>query len=251
MKALIIAAGRGERLRPFTEREPKPLLSVLGLRLIERVILSARDAGIRDFVVVVGYLGEKLKRFLGSGSRYGVKIDYVRNNDWKMGNGVSVYKAKNFFRDRFILLMSDHLFDPKILSDLKRCKLDMDECILCVDRCMKYVFDVKDATKVRVIYDKVVEIGKDLNEYDGVDMGIFLCSPYIFEVLKESIKKGCYSLTDGIMELARQEKMKAHCIYDEDRYWIDVDTLESLKIAEKILLMHDQYYTFDAQKIRV
>ena len=64
MKALIIAAGRGERLRPITDRNPKPLIPILDLRLIERVILSAKKAGIKEFVIVTGYLGGKLRMFL-------------------------------------------------------------------------------------------------------------------------------------------------------------------------------------------
>ena len=236
MKALIIAAGRGERLKPFTDELPKPLMPLLGLRLIERVILSVREAGIKEFVIVTGFLGRKLRKFLGDGTKYGVKIEYVKNRGWKKGNGCSVYEARNHLKENFILLMSDHIFNPKILSALKRCKIGRDECLLFVDEMMQYVFDIDDATKVKVVDGKIVEIGKDLEEYNGVDMGIFLCSNYIFKVLKRNIEEEQYSLTESIRELAKQGKMKTHCIDNERYYWVDIDTFEMLKIAEKLLL---------------
>jgi len=236
LKVLIIAAGRGERLRPFTDEKPKPLTPLLGLRLIERVILSAKEAGMEDFVIVTGYMGEELRRFLGDGSKYGVRIEYVKNGFWRKGNGVSVYEARRLLNEKFILLMADHIFNPEILSRLKKCELDEGECILCVDMNMRHVIDMEDATKVKVVDGKIVDIGKDLEDFNGVDMGIFLCSPRIFEVLRRSIQAGRYSLTDGMKELAKQGKLRAYAIDDEKSYWLDVDTSESLKFAERLLL---------------
>jgi len=235
MKALIIAAGRGERFRPFTDENPKPLIPLLGRSLIERVILAIKEAGIKDIIIVIGYLGEKLKDFLEDGSKYGVRIEYVENKDWHLGNGVSVYKAKDLIDGRFILLMSDHVFNPKILCELKKYEIDNDECVLCVDTHMRYVYDIDDATKVLVNGDRIFKIGKELRDYNGVDMGMFLCSPIIFEALDRSIRKGGYSLTEAVRELANKGKMKAYCFVDEDYYWMDIDTPRMEKIAEEIL----------------
>jgi len=235
MKALIIAAGRGERFRPFTDEIPKPLIPLLGRSLIERVILAVREVGVEDLIIVTGYLGEKLRAFLGDGSKYGVRIKYVENKHWQLGNGVSVYQARDLIGGNFILLMSDHVFNPEILCDLQKCEISKDECILCVDRHMKYVFDIDDATKVLVNGDKILQIGKKLNEYNGVDMGIFLCSYSIFEALHKSIQKGRYSLTEAIRELANEGRMRAYCFDDEEYYWMDIDTPQMEKIAEKIL----------------
>ena len=76
MKALIIAAGRGSRFGSLTEDKPKPLIKLLGLSLIKRVILTAKQAGIYEFIIIIGYLGEKIKEKLGDGNRYDVKITY-------------------------------------------------------------------------------------------------------------------------------------------------------------------------------
>ena len=235
MKALIIAAGRGERFRPFTDENPKPLIPLLGRPLIERVILAVKEAGIKDLIIVTGYLGEKLKSFLGGGSKYSVRIRYVENEHWQLGNGVSVYKAKDLIEGNFVLLMSDHVFNPEILCELQKCRISKDECALCVDTRMRYVFDMDDATKVLVDGDRILRIGKELKEYNGVDMGIFLCSSSIFEALDRNIRKGRYSLTEAIRELANKGKMKACCFDDEEDYWMDIDTPLMENIAEKIL----------------
>jgi len=235
MKALIIAAGRGERFRPYTDEWPKPLIPLLGASLIERVIYTVKEAGIREFVIVTGYMGEKLSGFLGDGSRYDVKIEYVKNEDWRLGNGVSVYAARRLIDEDFILLMSDHVFHPKVLIDLQKSQLGRDECILCVDVNMRYVFDIDDATKVHTNGNRILKIGKKLADYNGVDMGVFLCTQSVFDALERSIKSGCYSLTDAVSLLASERRMYARIFDDEEYYWFDVDTPFVWRMAEKIL----------------
>ncbi|NQS88801.1 NTP transferase domain-containing protein, partial [Patescibacteria group bacterium] len=118
MKALIIAAGEGKRLNSLTRNKPKGLIQLLGLSLLERVILTAKQAGIYEFLVVIGYLGNRIKAKLGDGSKLGVRITYIENKEWQRGNGVSVLKAKESLKEKFILLMSDHIFDDRILKKL-------------------------------------------------------------------------------------------------------------------------------------
>jgi NDP-sugar pyrophosphorylase family protein len=79
MKALIISAGRGNRLNELTKDTPKALIPLLGLSLIERVIFTTKEAGIREYVIVIGCLGEKIKAILGNGDRFRVKINDYYN----------------------------------------------------------------------------------------------------------------------------------------------------------------------------
>ncbi|HDO19519.1 MAG TPA: hypothetical protein ENG74_02205 [Thermoplasmatales archaeon] len=234
MKALIIAAGEGSRFGELTRSTPKPLLQVLGLTLIERCILSARDAGIEEFVVVTGYLGDKIRDKLGDGRRYGVKINYIENKEWDKGNGLSVLIAKQNIKERFILLMSDHIFDSEIIRRLLKIRIEKGEGVLVVDYNPKSYVDIADATKVKISDGKVVDIGKNLSDFDAVDCGIFLLSPDIFDAVEESIRRGDDSLSGGIKVLAEREKMKVMDI--EDYFWIDVDTRDALKNAEKEML---------------
>ena len=147
MKCLIIASGRGSGLS--NKGDSKPLIQVLGLSLIERLILSAKNAGLTDFYVVTGYNGEKVRDHLNRFSQSrNIDITHIINEERGKGVGLSVLKAKNYMREPFILLMADHLFDYKILFALQKQTIEDDECILCVDKNHHKYLDVDDATKV-------------------------------------------------------------------------------------------------------
>ena len=118
MKALIIAAGQGKRIRPIGDT--KPLIQLLGLGLIERVILTAKKSGIKEFCIVTGYNGEKIREQLSDGKKYGVKIQYVQNDSWTQGNAISILAARDHFKESFVLLMAEQfpgvihrMLDPK------------------------------------------------------------------------------------------------------------------------------------------
>jgi MurNAc alpha-1-phosphate uridylyltransferase len=91
VKALILAAGRGERMRPLTDRMPKPLLELAGKPLIVWQIERLRRAGIRDLVVNLGWLGDRLADALGDGSRWDARIVYSREPEqaWETGGAVA------------------------------------------------------------------------------------------------------------------------------------------------------------------
>ncbi len=233
MKALVIAAGMGSRLRAMTNNHAKPLAGLLGLSLIERVILTARDASIKEFVVVIGYRGAMIKEELGDGSKYGVEIVYVENEDWQRGNALSVLKAREVLKERFILLMSDHIFEPSVLREVKSFQLDDKEVLMVVDSTPNDYIDMEDATRVMVRDGMVVSIGKGLSEYNAVDCGIFSCSVSLFDALQESIMHGDETLSGGMQRLAGEGRLKA---YDLDgRFWIDIDTEEAFRKAEDLL----------------
>ena len=217
MKALIIAAGNGTRMQPVTRGRHKSLMSLLGLKIIERVILGAKEAGIFEFVVVTGYKGEELEESIGVGSHFGVSITFVHNSNWEKANGISVFKAKDYFKENFILLMSDHVFDWKTLLKLKRIKLKKNECVLAIDKNLDSVLDIDDTTKVLVKNNKITSINKGLDVYNAYDTGMFLCSPYIFKVLKKTISHHKNSLTNGMKIIAKEGKLKAFNI--KGKFW--------------------------------
>ena len=125
MKALILSAGQG--IRQKQNGDSKQLIPLLGLCFIERVYLTANDSGIKEFQIVIGCNGKRIQKYLGNGEKLGVNVDYIYNDEWNKGNGVSVFKAKDFMHDPFILLMAAHLFDHKILSALQQQTIEEDE----------------------------------------------------------------------------------------------------------------------------
>lgn len=235
MKCLIIAAGRGIRLSGG--RTPKPLLVVAGLPLIERTILTAQLAGLRDFCVVTGYEADKVEKFLSDlGRRRDLNITTVRNDQWETrGNGESVLKARNFFSEQFILLMADHVFEEATLAGLMSEPIADGEVILAADFNIKKnnLVDVNDVTKVFVEDGAISDIGKNIVKYNAYDTGMFLCMPAVFDAIEESAKTGDTSLSGGVGILARKKNAKSFDI--ADHYWMDIDTPEDLKKAEKLL----------------
>ena len=144
--------------------------------------------------------------------------------------GVSVLRAREYVDEPFILLMSDHLFDPEILVKLRRMPVEQDEAVLCVDTGLDGIFDMEDATKVMTQNRRVVKIGKELADFNAVDTGIFLCSPFLFSALEQSIAEGEGSLSGGIRVLAERGSMRTADI--DGAFWLDVDTPEAHVHAE-------------------
>lgn len=234
MRALIIAAGMGSRLRHNRNDTPKPLNTLLGLTLIERVILSAKEAGIKDFVITLGFQAKRIMDYLRDGKRWGISIKYVHNSEWYRGNGASVLKAKEKLNsESFILLMADHIFSPYILKKLKGYRIE-DGCVMVVQKNLKKITSLEDETKVRIENGYVTDIHRNLEKFDGIDAGIFLCSPTIFKTLEKSIQYGKGSLTEGLSLLVKKRKLLA--LEYGDGILCNINTPKDLKFARKLLL---------------
>ncbi len=93
MRAMILAAGRGERMRPLTDRVPKPLLRAGGRALIEHQIDALARAGFAELVVNLGHLGARVRAALGDGSRYGVRILYSEEGERALETGGGILRA--------------------------------------------------------------------------------------------------------------------------------------------------------------
>lgn len=230
---LIIAAGKGSRL--VDHGEPKPLVTLGGATLIERVMCTVAAVGIRSFHIVTGYLAGEIERFVpASPLLSGLDVHFVRNDDWERPNGLSVACAAGNLGRRFVLLMSDHLFDGEILSRLLAEPIAADEVILAVDSRVENhpTADLEDVTKVRVEGGVIRDIGKELTDYNAFDTGIFLCTPAIFAALDRSFRSGDHSLSGGIRELAARGKARVFDIGDS--LWIDVDDSPAYARAETL-----------------
>src|SRR5213078_163675 len=108
-KAVILAAGRGSRMRELTADVPKPMIDVRGKPVLQHIVEGLRDAGIRDCLIVVGYRADAVQNFFGDGSRYNAAIQYTTQTV-QDGTGRVVELAKNFTADApFVLGYGDIL----------------------------------------------------------------------------------------------------------------------------------------------
>ncbi len=231
--ALILAAGNGSRIAARAGELPKPLVNMNGKPLLEHVMTGARQAGIERFVIVIGYRGHVIKQWYESHPFDGVQVTWVANPDYKKANGISVLRARKAIHENFLLLMADHLFEPETARSLLSQPLGLDEVTLGVDTNICRVFDLDDATKVRLDQDRVVEIGKSLRNYNALDTGMFHCSPALFGWLETAAINGDCSLSDGLRLMAQNGTFKGFDIGDAQ--WQDVDTPAALDYAQHII----------------
>jgi len=240
MKCLIIAAGKGSRLQE--KGQCKPLIPLFGIALIERAVESALEAGADDFYVVTGHHHERVDTFLNRLSkRLDVPIQTIFNERWQdTDNGISVLSAAEYLHEPFLLLMTDHIFDPTIARDLIQAASAHDGLTLAVDSQLDNpMVDLNDVTRVRVEQGNIGAIGKGLEDFNAFDTGIFLCTPIIFEALTQaSAAMGSTGLSDGVRLLAATGKARTWDI--DGRFWIDVDDPIAFWRAENALLSRFQ-----------
>jgi len=119
MKAMILAAGRGQRMMPLTANTPKPLIKTKGIPLIEHSINALKNAGVNDIVINISYLGDMIKKYLGDGKKLGVTISYSDESSGALETAGGIIKALPLLGDSpFIVINSDVLCDYDI-SKLK------------------------------------------------------------------------------------------------------------------------------------
>lgn len=171
---------------------------------------------------------------MGDGSGLGVTISYVHNEEWGRGNGLSVLKAREVLtEDGFLILMSDHVLRPEVVSRMLRTRLKQGAA-LAVDATPGDGKKLEEATKVLVSRRRVRAVGKDLEEFNGVDMGAILCTQDIFQALDSAIASGREELGDALNLLAREGKLLA--VEFRHPTWFDIDTQEDMRRARTALL---------------
>ena len=236
--ALILAAGNGDRF-PSRAGTSKLLQPVLGDPLIVRTLATARAAGITSFEIVLGYEADAVRRVVESYAPADATLHFLFNPHWHLENGVSALAARTRFDSRFALLMGDHLFDPAVLGQALATPVGPGESLLAVDSRHVESAIAAEATKVRRSDGYIVAIGKDLQSYDALDTGLFVCDPNVFDALEQAAEAGDTTLSGGIRLLAAQRQMRALEIGDAP--WYDIDTPSDLESAEALLAAQPEH----------
>ena len=238
-RAVILAAGRGTRMRELTAELPKPMIEVRGKPVLQHIVEGLRDAGIRDCLIVVGYRADAVQDFFGDGSRYNVAIQY-KTQTVQDGTGRVVELAHDFVTDRpFILAYGDILVDPANYKRVVNLPDDV-EALLTVTR-------GEDVSKGGAVFlndeMELVDLrekpkqgnARPTSRCSVYNAGLYAFRPSIFDFtakLKPS-PRGEYELTDAIRDLAQSgKKVKALELTGE---WADVRDPEILARAKSKL----------------
>lgn len=227
-KAVLLAAGRGTRMREMTAGMPKPMLEVRGKPVLQYIVEGLRDAGIGEFLIIVGYRADAVQNFFGDGSRYKAVIQYA-NQIVQDGTGRVVELAKNFVaNDPFILGYGDILVAPENYKRLVDLPNDT-EALISVTRGEDVskggaVF-VNDRMELLDLREKP-KPGEPTSSWYNAGLYAFRASIFDFTAKLKPSPRGEYELTDAICELAQSgRKIKA---LELSGHWADVRDPETL-----------------------
>lgn len=226
-KAVLLAAGRGLRMRELTNDVPKPMIRVRGKPILLHIVEGLRSAGVTDFLIVVGYHAETVREFFGDGSQFGVTVEYATQLV-QDGTGRVVQLATDFVRDSlFVLSYGDILVSPANYHRLV--DAGQAEAILSVRK-------NEDVSKGGAVFVNERFELIDLREKPKpgeptspwYNAGVYTFRPSIFEFTRrlEKSPRGEYELTDAIRALARSGRVVQ--VFELTGEWADVRDPEVL-----------------------
>ena len=246
MKAVILAAGKGTRMKELTTDLPKPMLKVQGMPILEHIIAGLKASGIREFFIVTGWRAEAIESYFGNGERWGVRIQYGRQMV-QDGTGKAPELAKVFVGAApFILTYGDILVKPETYAKMiKRYNEDYFSGVVTVTGSEDvtkgglFFFDEKFCLKHLVEKPSSAQLEQLRREAwlkDGetawYNAGIYIFRPSLFECTATLQKspRGEYELTDAIVALIQSHHPLAG-LKIEGR-WVDVRDPEVLAQLE-------------------
>jgi choline kinase len=230
MKALILAAGRGRRLWPFTAESPKCLLDVGGMSLLERQLYNLRTAGIRQVAVVCGFGIDRVRATLKKTADQEVKLLY--NPFYAVSdNLISLWVARSEMNEDFILLNGDNIFHPHSVRTLTKQRA---ACTVLAARKRTYL---PDDMKIRLRDGHVSHIGKALacEEADAESLGMLLFRSSGVRILREALEdivtdeNAINSHFPAVIQHIINRGLPINCCFAEEFPCSDVDTPADLE----------------------
>jgi len=227
MRAIILAGGLGERLRPLTDKMPKPLLPIKGRPLLEHLLMFLKKYDIKEVTVSVGYKAEMIMDYFGNGEKLGMHIDYVVEKE-RLGTGGCLNLLKERPTGTFIVMNGDNLtnFDlSDMISYHKRKGKKATLALLEVEDPSAYgVAKIKD----NLIEEFIEKPKKEDAPSNLISSGFYLFEP---EVLSLAKGKTHFMLEKEVFPILAKEKELAY--YKINTQWFDVGTLERYEQAIK------------------
>jgi len=240
--AVILAAGKGERISNTDEFVAKPLIKIFDVSLIERSIKNLiNNLNVKKIYIVTGFNHEEINDHLVKlKNKLSLNVEVVFAKNWEKGNGASFLAILDKIKhEQFYLLMVDHLFNDEFYKTILKYKIN-NKSYLIISRTLSSLNDFNDATKVKVVEDKISDIGKSIKDSNGFDTGFFILNSDQFnKVNKLSVRKKL-SLTEVIQELVQQKKL--YFIEVSEDSWLDIDTSQDLTKAKNYLFLQKTFH---------
>jgi choline kinase len=236
MKALILAAGVGKRLKPITDRIPKTLIQIEDKPILGHILTNVKKCGIKDVVIVTGYRNDLIEEYVGDGSKWGLNVYYCHNRRYKTTENILSVKlaSDHLMGDEFVLINADDLFSPTILWRLMEAPGDI---VLAVDG-----EGTVGSEEMKVSVDgngRIIGVSKELDpdESFGEDIGIMKFSveggKAFFNAIDTIIQeKGPYFYFQEALHYLTSQNFPITYVNVEDEPWIEIDDHFDLKWAK-------------------
>jgi len=234
--AVILAAGKGERISNTDEFVAKPLIKIFDVSLIERSIKNLiNNLNVKKIYIVTGFNHEEINDHLVKlKNKLSLNVEVVFAKNWEKGNGASFLAILDKMNhQQFYLLMADHLFNNEFYNAISKYKMN-NKSYLIISRTLSSLNDFNDATKVNVVDDKINDIGKSINDNNAFDTGFFILNSDQFNNVNKLSVREKLSLSEVIQELVQQKKL--YFIEVPEDSWFDIDTSQDLTKAKNYLL---------------
>lgn len=232
MKALFLAGGMGTRLRPLTDKLPKPMVPMMGKPLLERNLIKLKDCGVNEIILSTCYKSQKIEEYFGDGTELGFKIHYVCE-DIPLGTGGAIKNTEEFFDDTVIIFNADILSEINITDMMKFHKEKSAAVTIAVTK-------VENPSAYGVIEyneDLYAESFTEKPKPSEIRSNYINAGIYIFEpnVLKEIPDFQVVSIERETFPLLLK-KGYAVAVYKSDAYWMDIGTVEKYVQAHEDIL---------------
>jgi NDP-sugar pyrophosphorylase family protein len=221
--AVVMAGGLGTRLRPLTDKIPKPLISVAGQPILDHILSGLKKSGIEDVVLSVNYLGERIRSHVGDGQKYELNVNYI-NEKQRGGTAGAISRLRPRPKRPFIVINGDLLTNLNFTKLLQFQKDHDHTFVMCVRRYkMQVPYGVVDVQDGRVVALRE----KPVHEY-FINAGIYVLKPSCIDLIPQD----CYfDMTDFLnVLLQRGESVGAFPIIE---YWRDIGNIEDLRRADQ------------------
>jgi len=235
MKAMILAAGLGTRLRPLTDNKPKALVEIAGKPMLEWVIRKLIAAGIREIVINIHHFPDQILDFLEEKKNFGIDIAISDETNALLDSGGAILKASSFFSSGASFLVHNvdvvtNLDIPKLQAYHMQCQALATLAVRKRESSRYLLFD--QDMRLRAWHN--TQTGQYKGGIQAQDMnlnplafsGIYMISPDIFPLITES---GCFSVIELFLRLAPVHKVQG--LLQEDGWWFDIGKESSLQIA--------------------
>ncbi|MCW1296174.1 MAG: sugar phosphate nucleotidyltransferase [Candidatus Parvarchaeota archaeon] len=225
-KAFILAGGKGTKLKPITYEIPKPMMPVKGRPILEYTIDLLREQEVRDIIISVGYLGDKIKNYFGNGEKFGVKIIYVEE-ETQLGTAGPLKLAKPLLDETFLMINGDNLFKMNVNEMFRFHKENKALATIALTT----MEDVTGFGVVRLEGNKIVEFVEKPPRYRVtshlINAGVYIIEPEVINLVPSG-----YSLIekDVFPKIAKEGRLFGYVFSGR---WYSTDTLERYEKALK------------------